>query len=164
MHHNFVNPIKQTAAGPQPLYLLLSCSRLSTSNSHPTFTASLSLGISKPSTSSSRTQVGMTLICVTWETPEPVHTVDSYRPHWRTTTLSLHSRSSMEGGGWWSVVTANSHSWLALVNPSLWPANSNQGSTTRRECTQPTQRAHLEYPAWVIGEAVPLDPTGHPQH
>ena len=20
---------------------------------------------------------------------------------------------------------------------------------------------HLEYPAWVIGEAVPLDPTGH---
>ena len=23
------------------------------------------------------------------------------------------------------------------------------------------QRTHLKYPAWVIGEAMPLDPTGH---
>ena len=25
-------------------------------------------------------------------------------------------------------------------------------------------KAHLEYPAWVIGKAVPLDPTGHLLH
>ena len=30
--------------------------------------------------------------------------------------------------------------------------------------THPTHRVHLEYPAWVIGEAVPLDPTGHLLH
>ena len=34
-------------------------------------------------------------------------------------------------------------------------ANSDQGSVTTGECTQPTQWVHLEYPAWVIGEAVP---------
>ena len=43
----------------------------------------------------------------------------------------------------------------------LGHANSNQGSTTRGGCTQPTQWAHLKYPAWVIGEAVPLDRIGH---
>ena len=40
-------------------------------------------------------------------------------------------------------------------------ANSNQGSTTTGGCTQPTQWVHLEYPAWVKEEAVPLDSTGH---
>ena len=39
---------------PQPLYLLLSGSRSGTSSNHLRFTAWLSLGISKPSTSSSR--------------------------------------------------------------------------------------------------------------
>ena len=36
-------------------------------------------------------------------------------------------------------------------------ARSNQGSTATRGCAQPTWLAHLEYPAWVIIEAVPLD-------
>ena len=34
--------------------------------------------------------------------------------------------------------------------------NSNQGSTTRRGYMQPIHMAHLEYPVWVKGEAVPL--------
>ena len=75
---------------------------------------------------------------------------------------------SMEGGGWLSAVIAGPCSWLALVNPSHWPANSSQGSTTRRGQrrgrTQPTQRAHHEYLAWAIQEAMPLDPIGHLLH
>ena len=47
------------------------------------------------------------------------------------------------------------------VVTDLGCANSNQGSTTTGRCSQPAWRAHLEYPAWVIGEDVPLDPTGH---
>ena len=31
----------------------------------------------------------------------------------------------------------------------------------KRRCTQPTQKEHLKYPAYMIGEAVPLDPTAH---
>ena len=46
---------------------------------------------------------GLTLACTTQETPELSHPVDSYRPHWKTTTLSQQSRSSMDGRGWWSV-------------------------------------------------------------
>ena len=33
----------------------------------------------------------------------------------------------------------------------------------RKEC-QPTQWVHLEYLAWVIGEAVPVDPVGYLLH
>ena len=43
----------------------------------------------------------------------------------------------------------------------LGHANSNQGSTTTGRYTQPTQWMHLEYPAWVIGEGVSLNPVGH---
>ena len=85
---------------------------------------------------------------------------DSYR-HWSTSTWPLHSWSSTESRGWWAVVTASPCPWLARLNPSHWPANSSQSSTTKGGCTQPTERVHIEYPAWVIGEAVPLDPTGH---
>ena len=107
---------------------------------------------------------GLTLPCTTQETPEPADPVESYRPHQSTTTLPSHSWSSTEGRGCCSIVTVSPCSWLAWVNPSHWPANSNQGSTTRGGCTQPTQRVHLEYPGWVIGEAVPLDPSGHHLH
>ena len=93
--------------------------------------------------------------------PGPLHPVGSYRPRRSTTTLPLHSWSSAEGGGWWSVLTVSPCSWLVWVNPSHWPANSNQGSTTRGRCTQPIWRAHLKHPALVIGKAVSLDPTEH---
>ena len=179
--HNFLNPIKQATASlsePPPLNLSLSGSRPSTSSSQPRFTAWLPLGISKPGTSNDhltvlyssgrvapgRTQVWADLGLYTGETPEPVHPVDSYRSHQSTTILLPHSWSSTEDGGLWSVVMGSPCSWLTSVNPSHWPANSNQGSTTGGGCTQPTHRAHLEYPAWVIGEAVPLDPTGHLLH
>ena len=55
MLHIFLNPVKQATASirePQPLYVLLSGSRPTTSSSQPRFTAWLYLGISKPSTSS----------------------------------------------------------------------------------------------------------------
>ena len=66
------------------------------------------------------------LACTNWETPGPAHPVDSYRPFQSTNTLPLHRWSSMGDRGWWSVVTASPCSWLAWVNPSHWPANSNQ--------------------------------------
>ena len=163
---------------PQLPYRLLSDPRPSSSSGPLRFTAWLHLGISKPSTSSSHLRLlyssgrvpqakyrwGLTLACTTWEPPGPVHPVDSYRPCQSTTTLPLHSWSSTEGRGWCSVDTANPCSWLAWVNPSHWSANSNQASTTRGGWTQPTQRARLEYPASVIGEAVPPDLTGHLLH
>ena len=43
-------------------------------------------------------------------------------------------------------------------NTDLGCANRNQCSTTTAGYTQPTQWVYLEYPAWVIEEAVPLDP------
>ena len=43
---------------------------------------------------------GLTLASTTWETPGPVYPVDSYRPHWSTTTLPLHSWCSTIGGQW----------------------------------------------------------------
>ena len=39
----------------------------------------------------------------------------------------------------------------------LGHANGKQSSATMGGCTQLTQWAPLEYPAWVVGEAVPLD-------
>ena len=45
----------------------------------------------------------------------------------------------------------------SLGKSSHGPANSEQGSTTRGGCTQPTRRAQPEYPAWVIGGAVLQD-------
>ena len=108
-----------------------------------------------------KTQVRADLGLHTQEIPEPEQPVDNYRPHQSTTLQPLHSWSSTEGRGWWSVVTASHYSWLAWVNPSHWPDNSNQGATTRGGCPQPTQRAHLEYPGKMIGEAVTLNPTGH---
>ena len=109
-------------------------------------------------------RVGLTLACTTQETPESAHPVDSYRPRWSTTTLPLHSWSPTEGGGWWSVVTASLCSWLAWANPSHWPANSSQGSTTRGGCTQLTSKGTPQVPSLGDREAVPLDPTGQLLH
>ena len=55
MFHNFLNPLKLQLASVklQPLYILLSGPRPSTSSSQPRSTVWLCLGISKPSTSSS---------------------------------------------------------------------------------------------------------------
>ena len=171
MLYNFLNPIKQAK-------LASVSSRQGPSKSQISFTAWLHLEISKPSTSSSHLRLllaqegqarakhksGLTLASTTQETPGPAHPVDSYRPLQSTVTLSLHSWSSLEGRSCWSVVTANPCSWLAWLNPSYWTSNSNQGSTIRGGGIQPTWRVHLEYPAWVKGEAVPLDLTGHLLH
>ena len=121
MNHNFLNPIKPAIASlsnTQLPYLLLIGPRLCTSSSQISFTSWLPLGISKPSTSSSHLRVlysscrvataeyrwGLTLACLIRETPEPAQPGDRYRPHRRTTTLPPHSGSSMERGGWGSVV------------------------------------------------------------
>ena len=134
---------------------------------------------------------GLTLACTTPETPEPAHPVDSYRPYQSTITKPppqvTHSRDRLRGhqspaevkscSVEWAPVQLILHSGQSLVvrghsqslqlislgKPSHWPTNSNQNST-RGGCTQPTWRAHLKYPAWVIGEAVPLDSTGHLLH
>ena len=150
------------------------------SSSQIRVTTWLHLAISKPYTRNSHLTLlyssgrvpwakhmkGLIFVCTTQDTPGPAHLVDSYRLHQRTTTLPLHSWSSTDHGRQRLVVSGNSQSLqlTILVNPSCWSANSNQGSATRGHCTQWIQRAHLEYPAWVIGEAVPLDPKGHLIH
>ena len=125
MLYNFLNPFKQaTASLSEPLAselpvpnFLLGDSRHGTSSSQPRFTTWLHLGISKPrGTRSShlrllysscravpgKTQVVADLgVSTTQETPGPSHPVDSNRPLQSTTTLPLHSWSTMEGGGWW---------------------------------------------------------------
>ena len=56
----------------------------------------------------------------------------SFSVDWGPAQLMLHH-------GQRSVITANSCSWSAWgANPFHWCANSNQGSTTRRECIQHT--------------------------
>ena len=111
----------QATVSPLPLYFLLSVPRLSTGSSQRRFTAWLCLAISKNSTSSShlrvlhssgrvalgRTQCGLILNYITQETTEPVHTVNSYTPCQSTITMSLHSSSSTESRGGWSVVAAS---------------------------------------------------------
>ena len=87
--------------------------RPSTSNNQPTLTAWLCLGISKPRKCSSHLRLfysscsgdqakhkwGLTSAWATQEIARTAHPVDSYRPCWSTTILSLHSWSSMESGG-----------------------------------------------------------------
>ena len=64
--------------------------------------------------------------------------------------------------------TTDPPQWLQPVPVADQPGGkslslTNQGSTTTitDECTLPMQEVHLECPAQVNGEAVPLDPTGH---
>ena len=115
-----LNPIKQATAG---------LASLSPGCSQIRVTAWLHLGISKPSTSSSHLTLlyssgrvpqakhrwRLTLSCTTLETPGPIYPVDSYRPYWSTSTLSLHSWSSTEGRGGWSAFTASPCSTAELT-------------------------------------------------
>ena len=149
-----------------------------TSSRQPRLTAWLCLGVSKTSTSSrhlrllyssgrvalGKTQVGADLGLHHSGNPRAsipsrqLQTMSEHH-HLAPTQLILHGWQRLV-----EVVIASLCSWLACINPFHWSANSNQGSTTRGGCTQLTQRVYLEYPAWVIGEAMPLDPTGHLLH
>ena len=145
------------------------------SSSQLTFTAWLCLGISKPGShfrslySSGRVAPGKTPVRPDLGlhhlgNPRANAPSGQLQPCQSTTTLPTQSWSSTEGRGWWALVRASPCSWLNWVNSSCLSVNSNRGSTTRGGCTQPTQSALLKDPAWVMGEAVPLDPTGHLLH
>ena len=152
---------------------------MSPSGSQTRFTAWLHLGISKPHTSShhlrllyssgrvapGKTQVGADLGLHHPGNPRanaPSGQLQSTSEHHHPVPvqlLILHRGQRL-------VVSGHSQSLKLTdpVNSSHWSAKSNQSWTARGGCTQPTQRVHLKYPAWVIGEAVPLDPTGHLLH
>ena len=126
--HSFPNPAKQETAGlgehPRPTYLLLRGPRPGTSSSQAGFTAWLHLGISKPSISSShlrllyssgrvapgKTQVGADLGLHHPGNPKASAPSGQLQATLGHHHLPLHSRSSEEGGGWWSVVTASPRS------------------------------------------------------
>ena len=69
-------------------------------------------------------------------------------------------------GGKRLVASGHSQSlWLTGLGKSLPLTCQEQPRLNyKRRVYSVTQRAHLKYPAWVIGEAVPLDPTGHLLH
>ena len=152
----------------QPLCLLLSGPRRSTSSSQPRSTAWFCLGISKPSTSSGHLRLLYNSHRVAPGRTQVGNDLGLHHPGKpRACTLSGQLQTTSEHHhpapaqlifhkGWRLVVNGDSWSLplTTWVNPSHWPANTNQGSTTRGRCTQPTQGVHPEYPAWVIGEAV----------
>ena len=144
---------------PQSPHLLLSGPRPSTSSSQPRCPAQLAdisdYFIAQTGRPQAKHRWGLNFACP--PPPKP----QSQRTQW---TAIDQVGAPLPCSCWWSVVTANPCSWLAWVNPFHWSTNSNQGSATRGGYTQPTQRAHLEYPAWVIEEAVLLDITGHLLH
>ncbi|KAF6104320.1 hypothetical protein HJG60_011292 [Phyllostomus discolor] len=63
-----------------------------------------------------RTQVRLSLAYTTQKTPEPVHLVDSYRPHWSTTTLPhiADPPQRAEVSGQQPVLAAD---WLRYLSP-----------------------------------------------
>ena len=107
----------QDSVSPQPLYPFVIGPKPSTHSSLPRFTAYLRLGISKNSKLAAISDCfitqeeclqaehrsGKTLACTAQETTLPMHPVHIYRPCWSTTTLSLHSWSSTESRGWWTL-------------------------------------------------------------
>ena len=160
------------------MYLLLSGPQPDTSSSQPRFTDRFHLGISKPTTSSShlrllyssgrvalgKTQVGSGIGLHHLGNPRACTLSGQLQ-----TTVEHHHSSPAQlilHRGWSLVASGHSQSLLLTGLGKSHPLifQCNQGSTTRRGCTQPTRRSHLEYPAWVIGVAVPLDLIGHLLH
>ena len=125
MLHNFLNPFKQQLASvsPQSWYLLLSGPRHDTSSSQPRLT----LGFTWESPSPAQVpaisdcfiaqaewhwekyRLGLTLVCTTWESPEPTHPVDSYRPHQSTSNHPAPTQVIFHRG-WMLVVSSHSQS------------------------------------------------------
>ena len=148
---------------------------MSPSSSQIRFTAWLHLQISKPSISSShlkllyrsgrvapgKTQVGADLGLHHPGNPrasapgEHLQTMWAYH-HPAPAQLILHRGQRL-------VVSGHSQSLqLTGLGKSLRLICQQQSRLNhKRRVTQSTRRVHLEYPVWVIGETVPLDPTGH---
>ena len=149
-----------------------------TSSSQQRFTAWLHLGISKPSTSSShlrllytpgsmalgKTQVGADLALKHPGNPRACAPIG-----WLWTTWEQHHPAPVQlilHRGWRVVVSDHSQSLQLTGLGTSLPLTCQQRSRLnyKRRVYSPTHRAQLEYPAWEIREAVPLDPTGHLLH
>ena len=138
----------------------------------------LYLGISKPSTSSShlillyssgrvalgKTQVGADLGL------NPLGNPRACAPTGQLQTMLEHHAPALahlillEG---WRLVFSGQHQSYQLTGLSVslpWTCQQQPRLNFKRVYTQPTQRVHPEYPIWMIGEAVPLEPTGHLLH
>ena len=138
-------------------------------------TAWLHLGISKPSTSSShlrllyrsgrvatgKMQVGTVLALYQLRNPR------AYAPSGQLQITSEHHHLAPAQlillGGQRLVVSGHSQSWqLTGLGKSLLLICQQQPRLSyKRRVYSAHKRGHLEYPAWVIGEAAPLDPRGH---
>ena len=157
---------------------MLSVSRPGNSSDQPRFTAWLCLGISKPSTRCnhlrllyssgrvvpSRTQVvaglglhhlGKARACV------PSGQLQTTLEHHHPAPAQL-----MLPRGQKLVVSSQSQSLqLTGLGKSLpLTCQQQEGLIARGGYIQPTQKVYFKYPAWVIGEAMPLDPTIHLLH
>ena len=171
MLQNFLNTIKQATAG-------IVSPRLSTSSSQPRFTASLCLGISQPSRSSShlrllyssgrvllgKTQVGADLGFQhsgnpMASAPSGQLQTTSEHHHAALAQLILHRGQRMVVSGHSQLLQ------LTGLGKSL-PLTCQQQPRLnyKRRVYSAHTEGHLEYQAWVIGEAVSLDPTGYLLH
>ena len=152
--------------------------RPGTSRSQLRFIAWLHLGIFKPSTSTShlrllysscRVALGRTQV----EVDLGLHHLGNPRacsPSGQLQTTSEHHHpvpaQLILHGGQRLVVSSHSQSLqLADLSKSL-PLTCQQQPRLdyNRRVYSATQRVHLEHPAWAIGEAETLDPTGHLLH
>ena len=161
--HNFLNPFnKQQLALVSPQFLSLAkWPQAHTSRIQPRFTTWLSLGISKPSTSISHLRLLYTSGRVAVRKTQGgadlgLHHPGNLRactPSAQLQTMSEHDHPAptqlilYEGQRF--VISGHIQSLqLTGLDKSLpLTCQSNQVSTTRGGCTQPTQGAHLKNPA-----------------
>ena len=122
------------------------------------------------------------MTCTSLEVPEPVHPVDSFRSHQSGTQLPLqvtHSGSRLSRNQSPAKVNpalwgGSLHSWLLVKailaadqpgDKSLPLLRQQQSRLNyKRKVYTAREGAHLQCPVWVIGEAVPSNPTEHLLH
>ena len=155
----------------QPPYFLLSGPKHSTSSSQPRFIAWLHLGISKSSTSSSHLWLLYSSGRCPGQNIGDLALYHSGNPRASTPSRQLQTTSEQDHptpaqlilhGGQSVVVSDHSQSLqLNGLGKSL-PLTCQQ--QPRLNYKRRVYSTHMKYPAWVIEEAVPLDPTGHLLH
>ena len=161
---------------PQLPYLLLSGHRPGIGSRQARFTVWLCLGISKPSTSSSHLILLYSLGTVALGKTQVradlgLHHLGNPRastPSGQLQTTSEHHHPAQQilHGGWRFAVSCHSQS-LQLTGlgeslPLICQQQPRLNYKTRVYSAH--TKVHLKYHALVIGEAVPLDPTGHLLH
>ena len=152
MIHNFPNSLKQATADLSEPFLL-SGPRHDNNSSQPRWTFGFTWKSPSPAQVAPISDCFIAQAGRGWPLPAPPGYSQSLHSQWTATdhvgALLPCPYIAIFHGGRRLVDSGHSQSLqLTGLGKSLhWPANSNQGSTTRGGCTQSTWRAHLKFPA-----------------